>query len=108
LKSVRKAATHLVEESDRLFAEMRDRANEGVDRAGDQVSGLRDRATQFAMCSALLRGRGRGGLASQLCLLLAAAHKSVAQSLKEAQAAGKLVQNHFSSEAAAATDPERT
>jgi hypothetical protein len=105
LKSVRKAATHLVEESDRLFAEMRDRANEGLDRAGDQVSGLRDRATQFAMCSALLRGRG--GLASQLCLLLAAAHKSVAQSLKKAQAAGKLVQNHFSSEAAAATDPER-
>jgi hypothetical protein len=44
LKSVRKAATHLVEESDRFSGDMRDRANEGVDRAGDQVSGLRDRA----------------------------------------------------------------
>jgi hyperosmotically inducible protein len=44
-------------------------------------------------------------LASPLCLLLPAAHKSVAQSLKEAPAAGKLAQNHFSSEAAAATGP---
>jgi gas vesicle protein len=44
LKSILKAATYLLEQSDRFSGEMRDRVSEGVDRAGDRVSDLRDRA----------------------------------------------------------------
>jgi hypothetical protein len=42
-KSVLKTAAYLLEQSDRVAADVRDCAAEGVDRASDRVSDLRDR-----------------------------------------------------------------
>jgi hypothetical protein len=42
-KSVLKTAAYLLEQSDRVAADVRDRAAEGVDRASDRVSDFRDR-----------------------------------------------------------------
>jgi hypothetical protein len=42
-KSVLKTAAYFLEQSDRVAAKVRDRAAEGVDRASDRVSDLRDR-----------------------------------------------------------------
>jgi hypothetical protein len=42
-KSVLKTAVCLLEQSDRVSADMRDRAGDGVDRTGERGSDLRDR-----------------------------------------------------------------
>lgn len=47
-KSVLKIAADLLEQSDRVAAEIRDRAADGVDRVGDRVSDLRDRTRNFS------------------------------------------------------------
>jgi hypothetical protein len=115
LKSILKAATYLLEQSDRSSAEMRDRVNEGVDRTGDQVSGLRDRARNLythedhTVRNVLSFVAGAGVGVGVAVLFAPASGAQVRSSIAErAQAAGKLVQNHFSSEAATATDSERT
>jgi hypothetical protein len=45
LKSVLKTAVDLLEHSDRVSGKLHDRFSEGVNRAGDRVSDLRDRAS---------------------------------------------------------------
>jgi hypothetical protein len=44
LKSVLKTAVYLLEQTESVAGDMRDRVADGVDRAGDRMSDLRDRA----------------------------------------------------------------
>jgi gas vesicle protein len=115
LKSILKAATYLLEQSDRCSAQMRDRVSEGMDRAGDRMSGLRDRARNLyahedhTVRNVLSFVAGAGVGVGVAVLFAPASGAQVRNSIAErAQAAGKLVQNHFSSEASTAADTERT
>jgi hypothetical protein len=47
LRSVLKTAVDLLEQSERVPGKVRDRVNEGVDRAGDRVSELRHQAREL-------------------------------------------------------------
>jgi len=47
LKSLLKTALYLLDQSDRVAADMRERVAEGVDRVSDRVSDLTDRAQDY-------------------------------------------------------------
>lgn len=47
LKSVLKTVVYLLDQTESVAEDMRDRVADGVDRAGDRMSDLRDRARDF-------------------------------------------------------------
>jgi hypothetical protein len=112
-KSVLKTAAYLLEQSDRVVAEIRDRAADGVDRVGDRVSDLRDRtrnisgheshalrrAISFAAGVALGVGAG--------VLLAPASGRETRDSIrKKVRHIGAPVRDRFASEPSQATGTE--
>lgn len=109
LKSVLKTAAYLLEQSDRASAEVRDRLSEGVDRAGDRVSGLRDRARNLyrhedhTLRNVVTFAAGVGVGVGVALLFAPASGNEIRNTIGEkAQAVGDRVRNRFSAKGSTA------
>ena len=112
-KSVLKTAVYLLEQSDRVAAGMRERATEGVDRVGDRVSDLRDRApTVYAHESHTLRSvisfaAGFGlGIGAGMLLTPASGTETRNSIGKKVRHMSSSVRDRFASDASKATGTE--
>jgi hypothetical protein len=112
-KSLLKTAVYLLEQSDRVAADVRDRAADGVDRVGDRVSDLRDRTRNLygneshTLRSAISFAAGVGlGIGAGM-LLAPASGKETRDSIREKVGhIGAPVRDRFASEASEATGTE--
>jgi YtxH-like protein len=112
-KSVLRTAALLLEVSDRIAADMRDRAAAGFDRVGDQVSDLRDRTRNisgqeshtFRNVIGFAAGVGLGVGAGML--LAPASGRETRDSIgKKVRDMGAPIRDRFASEVSKATGTE--
>ena len=113
LKSVLKAAAYLLEQSDRIAADVRDRAAEGVDRASDRVSDLGDRTRNLyghkshTLRSAICFAAGVGlGIGAGMLLAPASGGETRDSIGKKARDIGAPMWDRFASEGSQATGTE--
>ena len=112
-KSLLKTAVYLLEQSDRVAADMRDRAADGVDRVGDRVSDIRDRAGNLysdeshVLRSAISFAAGVGlGIGAGMLLAPASGRETRDSIRKKVRHIGAPVRDRFASEASEATGTE--
>jgi hypothetical protein len=112
-KSLLKTAVYLLEQSDRVAAGMRDRAADGVDRVGDRVSDIRDRARNLhgdeshTLRSAISFAAGVGlGIGAGMLLAPASGRETRDSIRKKVRHIGAPVRDRFASEPSEATGTE--
>ena len=105
LKSVLKTVVYLLEQTESVAEDMRDRVAEGVDRAGDRVSDLRDRAQDYyagedhTLRNVLTFAAGVGvGIGAAILLAPASGEEIRSQIGEKVQDIGDRVRDRFSSE----------
>ncbi|MGA8618562.1 MAG: YtxH domain-containing protein [Candidatus Sulfotelmatobacter sp.] len=105
LKSVLKTVVYLLEQTENVAEDMRDRVAEGVDRAGDRVSDLRDRAQDIyagedhTLRNVLTFAAGVGvGLGVAMLFAPASGEEIRSQIGEKVQDIGERVRDRFSSE----------
>jgi hypothetical protein len=112
-KSVLKTAAYLLEQSDRVAAEIRDRAADGVDRVGDRVSDLHDRTRNISgheshtLRSAISFAAGVGlGIGAGMLLAPASGRETRDSIGKKVRDIGAPIRVRFGSEVSKATGTE--
>jgi hypothetical protein len=112
-KSVLKTAAFLLELSDRVAADMRDRAAAGFDRVGDQVSDLHDRARNISgheshkLRNAISFAAGVGlGIGTGMLLAPASGRETRDSIGKKVRDIGAPIRGRFTSEVSKATGTE--
>jgi hypothetical protein len=110
LKSALKTAVYLLEQSDRVSADIRDRVADGVDRASGRVSGLRARAQNLygredhTVRNVVSFAAGLGLGVGAAMLFAPASGKEIRNSIGEkVQDIGDRVRDRFSPEVAKAS-----
>ena len=105
LKSVLKTVMYLMEQTENVAEDMRDRVAEGVDRAGDRVSDLRDRAQDYyagedhTLRNVLTFAAGVGvGIGAAILFAPASGEEIRSQIGERVQDIGERVRDRFSSE----------
>lgn len=105
LKSVLKTVVYLLEQTENVADDVRERVSEGVDRAGDRVSGLRDRAYDFyagedhTLRNVLTFAAGVGvGIGAAILFAPASGEEIRNQIGEKVQDIGDRVRDRFSSE----------
>lgn len=105
LKSVLKTVVYLLEQTENVADDVRERVSEGVDRAGDRVSDLRDRAQDFyggedhTLRNVLTFAAGVGvGIGAAILFAPASGEQIRSQIGEKVQDIGDRVRDRFSSE----------
>jgi hypothetical protein len=105
LKSVLKTVVYLMEQTENVAEDMRDRVAEGVDRAGDRVSDVRDRAQDYyagedhTLRNVLTFAAGVGvGIGAAILFAPASGEEIRSQIGERVQDIGERVRDRFSSE----------
>lgn len=106
LKSVLKTVVYLLEQTENVAEDVRDRVAEGVDRAGDRVSDLRDRAQDLyggedhTLRNVLTFAAGVGvGIGAAILFAPASGEEIRNQIGDKVQDIGERVRDRFSSQA---------
>jgi len=105
LRSVLKTAVYLLEQTENVADDVRERVSDSVERAGDRMSDLRDRARDFypeedhTLRNVLTFAAGVGvGVAAAVLLAPASGEEFRKEIGDKVQDIGDRVRSHFSSE----------
>ncbi len=111
IKSILKTAVYFLDQTDRFTGDVRNRVSDGMDRAADTVSDIRDRATEFyegpnhTLRNVLLFTAGVGvGIGTAILFAPASGEEIRSQIGQKVQDIGGRVKDRFSPSSATGTE----